>query len=183
MGSVCDSRYNFSYGACDGGGNWNGSYPPAGPEFKDGKKLHMKLVAYFGDETSPTNNAFDVWAQREGEEIWRETVNDTFPDGPYPMRRCPTPGNGIDCITMWLNGGTFPTHIEVSNIVVVGPIPVVRIERNDVKVKVTYTGTLQAAQYPDGPFKDVAGPTDFMATFSSLEVPATATATFYRARY
>ena len=117
MGALCDARWNIDYSACDGGGNWNNM----GPEYKDGKVLHMKLVAYFGDPSSPTNNSYDVWAQRDGEDVWHTTVNDTFPDGAFPMRRCPTDENGIDCITMWLNGGPFPTAITVDNFRVVGP--------------------------------------------------------------
>ena len=175
MGGVCDARWNTDYSMCDGGGNWNN----VGPEFKDGKLLHMKLVAYFGDAASPTNNSFDVWAQRDGEEVWHTTVNDTFPDGAFPMRRCPT-ANGIDCLTLWLNGGTFSTHITVSNIRIVGPNPVVEaptvsLERTTTGIKVTYTGTLQSADTVQGPYTNVTGK-------SPLEIPASGQAKFYRTK-
>jgi hypothetical protein len=122
MGGVCDSRYNGfgDYGTCGGGGNWNDK----GPQYRDGKKLHMKMVAYFGDDNDPQNNSYDVWAQREGEEVWHTTVNDLYPDGKFPMRRCPGEAGGepkIDCITVWLNGGTYSTYILVDNIRVYGP--------------------------------------------------------------
>ena len=70
----------------------------------------MKMVVYVGDPSSPTNNSFDVWGQRDGEDIWQETVNDYYPNGAYPMRRCPgeaDPNSGINCITLWLNGGAL----------------------------------------------------------------------------
>lgn len=122
MGGLCDSRYNGSgdYGVCGGGGTWNDK----GPQYKDGKKLHMKLVAYFGDDADPQNNSFDVWAQREGEEVWHTTINDLYPDGKFPMRRCPGEADGdakIDNITLWLNTGVYSTAILVDNIRVYGP--------------------------------------------------------------
>jgi hypothetical protein len=126
MGGLCDSRYNGSgeYGTCGGGGNWNDK----GPQYKDGRKLHMKMTAYFGNPDDPADNSFDVWAQREGEtDVWHTTVNDFYPDGKFPMRRCPGEADGdpkIDCITMWLNTGTYSTYIVVDNIRVVGPEPV-----------------------------------------------------------
>lgn len=44
------------------------------------------------------------------------------------MRRCPTPENGIDCITMWLNNGDLETYITVDNIRVVGPLGAPTVE-------------------------------------------------------
>lgn len=125
MGGLCDSRYNGSgeYGTCGGGGNWNDK----GPQYKDGKKLHMKMVAYFGNPDDPANDSFDVWAQRDGEDVWHTTVNDLYPDGKFPMRRCPGEADGdpkLDCITMWLNTGVLSTYILVDNIRVMGPNPV-----------------------------------------------------------
>lgn len=122
LGGLCDARYNGSgeYGTCGGGGNWNDK----GPQYRDGKKLHMKLVAYFGDPSDPQNDSYDVWAQRDGEEVWHTTVNDLYPDGKFPMRRCPGEADGdpkIDNITLWLNTGVFSTAILVDNIRVYGP--------------------------------------------------------------
>ena len=122
MGGLCDSRYNGTgdYGTCGGGGSWNDK----GPQYKDGKKLHMKLVAYFGDPNDPRNDSFDVWAQREGEEVWHTTVNDLYPEGRFPMRRCPGEAGGepkIDCVTLWLNTGVYSTAIVVDNIRIYGP--------------------------------------------------------------
>ena len=176
IAGVTDARYNTDYNLCDGGGNWNN----IGPEFKDGKMLHMKLVAYFGNDASPTNNSFDVWAQREGEEVWHTTVNDTFPDGAFPMRRCPTPENGIDCLTLWLNGGTFSTHITVSNIRIVGPNPItaptLSIARTATNVTLTFTGTLESADAPEGPYTEAADENS-----SPWVIPASGAAKFYRA--
>ncbi|MCZ7640332.1 MAG: hypothetical protein M5U12_32320 [Verrucomicrobia bacterium] len=125
MGGLCDSRYNGNgeYGTCGGGGNWNDK----GPQYKDGKKVHMKMVAYFGNPDDPANDSFDVWAQREGEDVWHTTVNDFYPDGKFPMRRCPGEADGdpkLDCITMWLNTGVYGTYILVDNIQVSGPDPI-----------------------------------------------------------
>ena len=102
------------------------------------------------------------------------------------MRRCPgeaDPTSGINCITMWLNSGVLSTHITVSNIVVLGPIPVLSIERAGASVNVTYSGTLQSADFVQGPYTDVVGQsTNFMIALKTLPIPATATKKFYRAR-
>ena len=190
IASETDARYNGSgeYGTCGGGGSWNNctnSFGRPGPEFKDGKKLHLKMVAYVGDAASPTNNSFDVWAQRDGEDIWHTTVNDFYPNGPYPMRRCPgeyDSASGINCITMWLNGGTYSTHITVSNILILGPIPILSIERTGTDVKLTYSGTLLSADAPQGPYTDLAGPGNFMVQLTTLQLPAAGKEKFYRAR-
>jgi hypothetical protein len=196
ISSQSDARYNGGgeYGDCGGSGSWNNcsnDFGPPGPEFKDGKLLHHKLVAYVGDPSSPTNNSFDVWAQRDGEGIWQETVNDYYPNGAYPMRRCPNeynsqnalPTSGIDCITLWLNTGVLSTHIAISNIVVLGPIPVLSAQLSGTNVNVTYSGTLQSADSVRGPYTDVVGQsTNFMVALKTLPVPHTAAKQFYRAR-
>ncbi len=190
IASQSDARYNGSgeYGDCGGGGSWNNcmnDFGPPGPEFKDGKLLHHKMVVYVGNPSSPTNNSFDVWGQRDGEAIWQETVNDYYPNGAYPMRRCPgeaDPNSGINCITLWLNGGVLYTHIELSNIVVLGPVPVVSIERSGANVSVTYSGTLQSANSVQGPYTDLAGQSNFMTALTTLQIPATGAPKFYRAR-
>jgi hypothetical protein len=167
MGARCDAR--MGTGDCDGGGTWL----DVGPEYKDGKKLHMKLVVYFGDDGDPYNNTFDLWAQREGEELW-QTADHNF------MRRCPTAENGIDCITMWLNNGDLETYIIVDNIQVSGPNavepPTVQITKTVTNVRLIYTGTLQSADTPQGPYIDMAGPSS-----SPLEIPASGNEKYYRA--
>lgn len=165
MGARCDTRNGT--GECDGGGTWL----DAGPEYKDGKLLHMKMTLYFGDDNDPFNNTFDAWAQREGEEVWQTADHNYY-------RRCPTPENGIDCITMWMNNGDLETYITVDNIRIVGPNPIepptVKIEKSGTKVKLTYTGTLQSADVPQGPYSNVDGA-------SPLEIPAGGQTKFYRA--
>jgi hypothetical protein len=190
LGSVADSRFNLAYGACGGGGDWNNR----GPEFKDGKTLHMKMVAYFGDPASPTDGSYDVWAQREGEDLWRTTICnpakpacfENFPEGPFPFRRCPGEYDGdvkLDCITLWMNDGLdkYGAFLLIDNIRITGPDPVpaptLRIDAApDHKVKLTFTGWLQAADSPQGPYADVALPAS-----SPLTIPADAAAKFYRA--
>jgi hypothetical protein len=163
-----------------------------GPYYQDGKWIREKMVAYVGLEgdAAITNNTFNVWAQREGEEIWQTAyawgADFGWPD--FGMRRCPgetDSESGIDCITMWMNDSAnkFLTQVLVDDIVVLGPIPVLSIEAAGTKVKLTYSGTLQAADTPQGAYDDLAGPSDFMAPFTTLEIPATGTAKFYRAVY
>jgi len=171
LGSVADARFNFSYGACGGGGDWNN----VGPEFKDGKLIHSKLTAYFGNPESPTDGSFDVWVQRDGEDIWHtttcggKTTCEEFMDGPFPFRRCPGEIDGdvkLDCITMWMNNGSdkFGAYVLVDNIRIVGPdavpAPTLKIEKvnGGQNLKITFTGWLQAADKPEGPYKDMALP-------------------------
>ena len=78
--------------------------------------------------------------------------------------------------------GVLYTHITVSNIVVLGPIPVVMIERSGANVNVTYSGTLQSADFAQGPYTDLAGQSSFMTALTTLQIPPTATKKFYRAR-
>ncbi|HEY5912190.1 MAG TPA: hypothetical protein VJA21_16425 [Verrucomicrobiae bacterium] len=180
-----DSRWNWP-GACDGGGNWQ----KMGPRYQDGKWIHEKMVAYVGLEGASvtSNNCFNVWAQREGEDIWQTAYAEAFDTWPaFGMRRCPgdtDPNGGIDCITMWMNdsGPKFGTMVLVDNIVVLGPVPVLSVERTGPNVIVTYSGTLQSATDPKGPFSDLAtGP--FMKPLATLEVAPSGAGKFYRSVY
>ncbi|HOW67361.1 MAG TPA: hypothetical protein P5186_24470 [Candidatus Paceibacterota bacterium] len=200
LSSRQDCRYN-GLGACGGGGSWFDH----GPEFKDGKVLHMKTIMYVangaaGDLTYV--NTYDNFVQRDGEaEIWQTAKHDgdlawidphvgdpLFADPiampEFGMRRCPgeaDPGSGINCIMCWMNGNQWPRYALVSNIRVWGPdgipTPTLRIEKSDAaKIKMTFTGWLQAADTPEGPYRDVALP-----SASPLEINADAAAQYYRA--
>ena len=192
LSSRQDCRYN-GLGACGGAGSWF----DRGPEFKDGKVLHMKTIMYVanginGDLTYV--NTYDNFAQRDGGDIWQTAKHDgddayEDPLGPKPMepfgmRRCVgevDPTSGINCIMCWMNGNQYPRYALVSNIRVWGPAgvptPTLRIDRSDAtKVKLTFTGWLQAADAPEGPYKDVALP-----SASPLQIPAEAAAKYYRA--
>ena len=64
LGGVQDCRYN-GQGVCGGGGNW----PDYGPQYKDGKLLHMTTIAYLTN-APPTNfyeifNTYDNFCQRD----------------------------------------------------------------------------------------------------------------------
>jgi len=189
LGGVQDARHNV-IGGCMGGGDWN-NY---GPEFKDGKVLHMKLIAYVANAPAEYVNSYEAFAQRDGEDIWQTafredtTVNYGLPNERYilasGMRRCAgetDPNSGINCIMCWLNGDQFSRYVLVSNIRVVGPDPVpaptLRIEpvKPD-KVKLTFTGWLQGADKPEGPYTDVALPES-----SPWTIPASEAAKYYRA--
>jgi len=83
---------------------------------------------------------------------------------------------------LWLNGNQFTRYALVSNIVVLGPIPVLSIERAGANVNVTYSGTLQSADFVQGPYNDVVGQsTNFMTALKTWQVPASTTKQFYRA--
>ena len=206
LSSRQDCRYN-GLGACGGGGSWFDK----GPEFKDGKVLHMKTIMYVangigGDPTYA--NTYDNFVQRDGEEVWQTAKHDGDPEWMDPhvgdpatsedpnwpnvtyamaefgMRRCVgevDPTSGINCIMCWMNGNQYPRYALVSNIRVWGPAgvptPTLHIDRSDTtKVKLTFTGWLQAADAPEGPYKDVALP-----SASPLQIPAEAAAKYYRA--
>jgi hypothetical protein len=102
----------------------------------------------------------------------------------FGMRRCPgetDPTSGINCIMCWMNGNQFGRYVLVSNIRVIGPqgvpTPTLKIERvMPDKVKLTFTGWLQVADKPDGPYRDVALPES-----SPLILPADKAAQYYRA--
>lgn len=195
LSSRQDCRYN-GVGACGGGGSWF----DRGPEFKDGTVLHMKTVMYVADGVDGQGsyaNTYDNFVQRDGEEeIWQTAKHDGDPEWKDPhggdetiempefgMRRCPAeadPTSGINCIMCWMNGaqGTN-SYVLVSNIRVVGPQPVpaptLKIERVDTNVKLTFTGWLQEADKPEGPYRDIALPES-----SPLTLPAVGSK-YYRA--
>jgi hypothetical protein len=186
-----DGRHNI-VGACDGGGSWN----DYGPEFKDGKVLHMKLVAHVANAPTEIVNTYEAWCQRDGEDIWQTCFNvDTnvtwtkdgvpidkgiFASG---MRRCPDPASGINCLMLWMNGTqTTDRYVLVSNIVVLGRIPVLSIERSGANAIVTYSGTLQSCDTADGVYTDVVGQSaNFMTALKTFVVTPTAKRQFYRA--
>ncbi len=192
LSSRQDCRYN-GLSTCGGGGNWF----DRGPEFKDGKVLHMKTImyvadGYYGDLTYM--NTYDNIAQRDGENEWPTAKHDGDPFytdqlgekymSEFGMRRCPgemDPESGINCIMCWMNGNQYSRYVLVSNVRVVGPNPVpaptLNIDRTEAgKVKLTFTGWLQAADAPEGPYWDVALP-----SASPLTVEASGAAKFYRA--
>jgi len=93
-----DGRNN-PQGACGGGGGWN----DYGPEFKDGKLLHMTLIAYVTNSEpstnpcclgNPTINTYDGFCQRDGETNWQTafheggTVDWTQPDATCTYPTC-----------------------------------------------------------------------------------------------
>jgi hypothetical protein len=193
LSSRQDCRYN-GLGACGGGGSWFDK----GPEFKDGKVLHMKTIMYVangigGDPTYA--NTYDNFVQRDGEEVWQTAKHDGDPewmdphvgDPLYPdpipmsefgMRRCVgevDPTSGINCIMCWMNGNQWSRYVLVSSIRVVGPAPVpVPALSIDKTGKVTFDGGLEAADTPEGPY-------DLVAVQSPYTVPAGGKAKFYRA--
>lgn len=168
LSSRQDCRWN-EIGACGGGGSWF----DRGPEFKDGKVLHMKTIMYVAngaDGDLAYVNTYDNFAQRDGEEVWQTAKHDgnfdyEDPMGPLPMpefgmRRCVgevDPSSGINCIMCWMNGDQFSRYVLVSNIRVVGPDPVpVPALSIDKAGKVTFDGWLEAADKPEGPYQLVA---------------------------
>jgi hypothetical protein len=149
----------------------------------------MKLIAYVTNAPAEYMDTYEGFAQREGEDIWqtawRVPQDDPYMPVPNGMRRCPggvDPNSGINCLMLWMNGNQFPNYVLVSNIVVLGPIPVLSIEKAGANVNVTYSGTLQSADFAPGPYNDVVGQsTNFMTTLKTWQVPANTTKKFYRA--
>ena len=125
--------------------------------------LHMKLIAYVTNAPAEYMNTYEGFAQRDGEDIWqtcfREDTDVTWIQDWVPvekyiaasgMRRCAgetDPTSGINCLMLWMNGNQYPRYVLVSNIVVLGPIPVLSIERSGANIDVTYSGTLQSADF------------------------------------
>ena len=194
LGSLQDARHN-AIGDCAGNGDWN-NY---GPQFKDGKVLHMKLIAYVTNAPAEYMNSYDGFALRDGETrdgtptgeptIWqtayRAPSDDPYLPVPSGMRRCAggwDPTSGVNCLMLWMNGNQYPNYVLVSNIVVLGPIPVLSIERAGASVNVTYSGTLQSADFVQGPYNDVVGQsTNVMTSLKTWPIPANTTKKFYRA--
>lgn len=160
-----DGRHNLQ-GACGGTGGWN----DYGPVYKDGKTLHMKLIAYGANAPAAYVNTYEGFAQREGEDLWQTAfredtvVNAGLPDEKIifasGMRRCAgetDPTSGINCLMLWMNGNQFPRYVLVSNIRVVGPNPVpVPTLSIDKTGKVAFDGWLEAADFVGGPYTTVA---------------------------
>jgi hypothetical protein len=183
LSSVQDARHN-GIGACGGSGDWN-NY---GPQFKDGKVLHMKLIAYVADAPEEYRNSYEGFAQRDGEEMWQTAFReDTVLYAGTPeeriilasgMRRCAgetDPNSGINCIMCWMNGNQYTRYVLVSNIRVVGPDPVpVPALSIDQSGQVTFGGWLEAADKPEGPY-------ELVAVQSPYTIPVAGTAKFYRA--
>ena len=183
LSSVQDARHN-EIGLCGGQGDWN-NY---GPEFKDGKVLHMKLVVYVANAPAEYRNSFEGFAQRDGEDVWQTAFRqDTVINEGQPeektilasgMRRCAgevDPNSGINCIMCWMNGDQFSRYVLISNIRVVGPAPVpvpaLNIDRTG---KLTFDGWLEAASAPEGPY-------ELVAVQSPYTIPPGAQVKFYRA--
>ena len=183
LGTVQDVRWN-NLGACGGGGGWN----DYGPQFKDGKTLHMRLIAYVANAPAEYVSTFDCYAQRDGEDLWQTAfreatvVNAGLPDEKSIIesgfRRCPgetDPTSGVNCLMLWMNGNQYPRYVLVSNIRVVGPdpvpVPALSIEKPG---KVTFDGWLEAADAPEGPY-------ELVAVQSPYSAPAGGHAKFYRA--
>ncbi len=187
LSSYQDARYN-GIGACGGGGNWN----DYGPEIKDRKTLHMQLTVYVTNAPAEYMNSYEIFAQRDGEAVWQtafkqDTVVNFWKagtDGLYDytkaasgMRRCAgetDPTSGINCLMLWLNGQVEPKYALVSNIRVVGPdpvaVPTVSIDKTGM---VTFTGWLEAADDPQGPYTTVAVQSPYLTSASGKK--------FYRA--
>ncbi|MBP9902233.1 MAG: hypothetical protein IT579_15070 [Verrucomicrobia subdivision 3 bacterium] len=191
-----DCRYN-AIGGCGGGGNWN----DYGPVFKDGKTLHMKLIVNVTNAPAEYMNTYEVFAQRDGEQMWQtafredtyiaEWIKDGVATDKYVaasgFRRCPgetDPTSGVDCLMLWLNGQVKPKYALVSNIRVVGPdpvpVPTLSIAKVAGNVQVTFTGWLEAADDPQGPFTTVAV-TTYPYTTPTVYTPPTGTKKYYRA--
>jgi len=195
-----DGRHN-GIGSCGGSGSWN----DYGPEFKDGKVLHMKLVAHVTNAPVEYMDTYEAWAQRDGEDVWQTcfredtTVNwwKAGQDAAYDytiaasgMRRCPgetEPASGINCLMLWMNGTqSTERYVLVSNIRVVGldpvAVPTLRIAKVGADVQVTFTGWLEAADKPQGPYTTVAVTTYPYTTPTVYTTPASAAAKkYYRA--
>lgn len=112
MGDLIDARN----GDWAGGGSWDSTN---GVEYRDGVLVHMRMVVDIVEWY------FDIYAQREGEE--EALVADNF------LFRRATSGetNGVNGITMWLNGGDPETSVVLDNILLAGPEPVVSVQNWD----------------------------------------------------
>lgn len=180
LSSKQDARHN-GIGTCGGSGDWN-NY---GPEFKDGKVLHMKLTVYVTNAPAEYMNSYDGWAQRDGEETWQTAFregDENIPLAASGMRRCAgetDPASGINCLMLWMNGNQYTRYVTVSNVRVVGPnavaVPTLSVQRDGANVTFNFSGWLQAADSPQGPYTDVA-------IKSPYTIPAsTAAMKFFRA--
>lgn len=96
-------------------GDWEGggSYSAAAEyNYQDGAWISMRY------EIEVFELTLDVFAQKDGEDEV-QLADD------YGFRRIPSVDtDGVNSITMWVNGGTADNQIIVDNIVVAGPAPV-----------------------------------------------------------
>jgi hypothetical protein len=182
MAQYQDARHN-GQGVCGGSGDWN-NY---GPEFKDGKTLHLKIIAYVTNAPAQYVDTIEAFAQRDGEDVWQTAFREdtlinvgqanerTIPAS--GMRRCPgetDPTSGINCLMLWMNGNQYPNYALISNIRVVGPAPVAVPPLDiDKTGKVTFGGWLEAADNPSGPYTTVAVQSPYQITGNATK--------FYRA--
>lgn len=108
MGGLCDSRYNGSgdYGTCGGGGNWNDK----GPQYRNGKKLRMKLVAYFGDDPTRTTVTMSEDRGRARKCGTPRSMTSIQTENPHaPLFPGEADGNPkIDSVTLWFNTASIP---------------------------------------------------------------------------
>ncbi len=106
MGDVVDARRGNDL---VGGGDW---ISDNGVEYRDGVLVHMRMVV------NSTDWVFDVYAQREGEE-------EVLVAADFLFRRAPSvETDGVNAISMWLNGGDPETSVVLDNILIVGPNPI-----------------------------------------------------------
>lgn len=114
MGDLIDARK----GDWNGGGNW---ISDNGVVYRDGVLVHMRMVI----DPREGEWSFDVFAQREGEA--EVQVADDF-----EFRLAPTAEtNGVNDISLWLNGGNPETSVILDNIKIVGPDPIVDVNHWD----------------------------------------------------
>jgi len=196
MGGVQDCRYN-GQGLCGGGGSW----PDYGPQYRDGKLLHMTTIAYLTNalETNyyATVNTFENFCQRDeplpSGTNWQNafctpidfvdlyTGNVRSFTSAWGDRECPgryDPTSGINCITLWANGNDdITSYVLIRNIRVVGPDPV-----PVPKVSISKAG---AVTFDAGSWLEEAdslnGPWTTVSIQAPYQVPATAGKKFYRA--
>ncbi len=112
MGDLIDARN----GDWVGGGSWESAN---GVEYRDGVLVHMRMVVDIQEWY------FDIYAQRDGEE--EALVADDF------LFRRATSGetDGVNGITLWLNGGDPETSVVLDNILLVGPEPIASVDSWD----------------------------------------------------
>jgi len=198
---VADSRFNAVDSATGGIGGGSGDWFKRGPRYQDGKSIHEIMRGYIGltGDAAGTNNTFAVWSWRQGEAAFQTAnplgdENYGLPDNPKPMpqfgmRRNPgevDPASGLNCIQMWMNSSAdkIGTYVLFSNIRVTGrnavPVPTLSIANVAGNVQVTFTGWLEAADDPAGPYTTVAVTTYPYTTPTVYNAPA-GTKKFYRA--
>ena len=196
-----DGRNN-PQGVCGGSGGWN----DYGPEFKDGKLLHMTLIANVTNAPEvnfvSTINTYDAFCQRDGETNWQTafaTGGEVYwvqpdPTCLYPsctatnyravpasgMRRCAgekDPTSGINCLMLWLNGNQYPRYVTVSNIRIVGPDPV---PHPTVSISQAGVVTFTAGSWLEAA-DSLSGPWTTVSVQAPYTVPAGGGKKFYRA--